>query len=211
MVIKKIYPFSYPQENLKVNIMKMYYFYGLMGSSKTAMALMKKFTFEEHGKKVLLAKPAVDLRDGENILKSRIGLESEAIVLSKREAFQEKIYNLNTYDVIITDESQFFTENQIEELRRLADRKFIVMCYGLKTDFMSRLFEGSKRLLELADCIREIPTPCSCGKKAILNLKINGGEVVTEGEQIDLGGDEKYLPMCHFCYSASFLAGKPLR
>lgn len=191
--------------------MKMYYFYGLMNSSKTATALMKKFTFEEHGKKVILAKPSIDLRDGENILKSRVGLESEAVVLSRGETFQEKIYNLDIYDVIITDESQFFTENQIEELRRLADRRFIVMCYGLKTDFMSRLFEGSKRLLELADCIREIPTPCSCGKKAILNLKINGEDVVTEGEQIDLGGDEKYLPMCHFCYSASFIAGKPLR
>lgn len=191
--------------------MKMYYFYGLMSSSKTATALMKKFTFEEHGKKVLLAKPSIDFRNGENILKSRVGLESKAVVLSRGESFQEKIYNLDIYDVIITDESQFFTENQIEELRRLADRKYIVMCYGLKTDFMSRLFEGSKRLLELADCIREIPTPCSCGKKAILNLKINGEDVVTEGEQIDLGGDEKYLPMCHFCYSASFIAGKPLR
>ena len=191
--------------------MKMYYFYGLMSSSKTATALMKKFTFEEHGKKVLLAKPSIDFTNGENILKSRVGLESKAVVLSRGESFQEKIYNLDIYDVIITDESQFFTENQIEELRRLADRKYIVMCYGLKTDFMSRLFEGSKRLLELADCIREIPTPCSCGKKAILNLKINGEDVVTEGEQIDLGGDEKYLPMCHFCYSASFIAGKPLR
>lgn len=191
--------------------MKMYFFYGVMGSSKTAIALMKKFNFEEHGKKVILAKPSIDLRDGENILKSRIGLESEAVVLSRGESFQEKIYNLDIYDVIITDESQFFTENQIEELRRLADRRFIVMCYGLKTDFMSKLFEGSKRLLELADCIREIPTPCFCGKKAILNLKINGDDVVTEGEQIDLGGDEKYLPMCHFCYSASFITGKPLR
>lgn len=191
--------------------MKMYYFYGVMGSSKTAIALMKKFNFEEHGKKVILAKPSIDLRDGENILKSRIGLESKAVVLSRGESFQEKIYNLDIYDVIITDESQFFTENQIEELRRLADRRFIVMCYGLKTDFMSRLFEGSKRLLELADCIREIPTSCFCGKKAILNLKINGDDVVSEGEQIDLGGDEKYLPMCHFCYSASFITGKPLR
>lgn len=191
--------------------MKMYFFYGVMGSSKTAIALMKKFNFEEHGKKVILAKPSIDLRDGENILKSRIGLENNAVVLSRGESFQEKIYNLDIYDVIITDESQFFTENQIEELRRLADRRFIVMCYGLKTDFMSRLFEGSKRLLELADCIREIPTSCFCGKKAILNLKINGEDVVTEGEQIDLGGDEKYLPMCHFCYSASFITGKPLR
>lgn len=191
--------------------MKMYYFYGLMSSSKTAMALMKKFTFEEHGKKVILAKPGTDLRDGKNLLKSRIGLEGEAVVLSKGETFKEKVYGLDNYDVIITDESQFFTESQIEELRRLADRKYIVMCYGLKTDFMGRLFEGSKRLLELADCIREIATPCGCGRKAILNLKVNGGQVVTGGDQIDIGGNEKYIPVCHGCYTISRITGKPVQ
>lgn len=190
--------------------MKMYYFYGVMGSSKTAMALMKKFSFEEHGKKVLLVKPALDLRDGENTLKSRIGLKSWAVVLEKGEALQEKVKKLEKYDVIITDESQFFTENQIEELRLLADEKYMVMCFGLKTDYMSRLFEGSKRLLELADCIREVPTSCICGKKAVLNLKIEGGRVVEDGEQIDLGGEEKYLPVCHNCYRLSFMAGHPV-
>ena len=175
--------------------MKMYYFYGVMGSSKTAMALMKKFSFEEHGKKVLLVKPALDLRDG---------------VLEKGEALQEKVKKLEKYDVIITDESQFFTENQIEELRLLADEKYMVMCFGLKTDYMSRLFEGSKRLLEVADCIREVPTSCICGKKAVLNLKMEGGRVVEDGEQIDLGGEEKYLPVCHNCYRLSFMAGRPV-
>lgn len=181
-----------------------------MSSSKTATALMKKFTFEEHGKKVLLAKPSIESRDGKSVLKSRIGLESEAIPLKENETFEGKIIDLNKYNVIITDESQFFTEKQIEELRRLADQKYIVMCYGLKTDYKSRLFTGSKRLLELADCIREIPTPCGCGRKAILNLKVNEGKVIIEGPQVDLGGDEKYLPMCHFCYSASCIFGRPV-
>lgn len=190
--------------------MKMYYFYGVMGSSKTAMALMKKFSFEEHGKKVLLAKPAVDYRDGEKVLKSRIGLKSKAVVLEEGETLREKIKNLDLYDVIITDESQFFTENQIEELRLLADNGYIVMCFGLKTDYMSRLFEGSKRLLEIADCIREVTTSCICGKKAVLNLKVDGFSVVKEGAQIDLGTEEKYLPMCHKCYAASFLSGHPV-
>ena len=98
--------------------MKMYFFYGLMSSSKTAIALMKKFTFEEHGKKVLLAKPALDCRDGKTILKSRIGLEDEAITIKKDETFKEKVSDLKSYDVIITDESQFFTVKQIEELRK---------------------------------------------------------------------------------------------
>ena len=190
--------------------LKMYFFYGLMSSSKTAIALMKKFTFEEHGKKVLLAKPALDCRDGKTIKKSRIGLEDEAITIKKDETFNEKVSDLKKYDVIITDESQFFTIKQIEELRDLADKYCIVMCYGLKTDFMSYLFEGSKRLLELADCIREIPTPCGCGKKAILNLKVNNGKVVKKGEQIELGGNEKYMPMCHACYSISHLTFKPI-
>ena len=182
-----------------------------MCSSKTAIALMKKFTFEEHCKKVLLAKPALDCRDGKTILKSRIGLEDEAITIKKDETFKEKVSDLKSYDVIITDESQFFTVKQIEELRNLADVNCIVMCYGLKTDFMSHLFEGSKRLLELADCIREIPTPYGCGKKAILNLKVNDGKVVKEGVQIELGGNEKYLPMCHDCYSISHLSGEPVQ
>lgn len=191
--------------------MKMYYFYGLMSSSKTAVALMKKFSFEEHGKKVLLAKPALDCRDGKTILKSRIGLESEAITLKENETFKEKVDDLILYDVIITDESQFFTEKQIEELRDFADHWCMVMCYGLKTDFMSRLFTGSKRLLELADCIREIPTSCGCGKKAILNLKVNNGNVIKDGEQVELGGDDKYLPMCHACYETSLISGKPVQ
>lgn len=185
----------------------MYYFYGVMGSSKTALALMKKFSFEEHGKKVILVKPGLDSRDGENILKSRIGLESEVVTLEKGETLQGKIEDLEEYDVIITDESQFFTENQIEELRLLADGKQMVMCFGLKTDYMSRLFEGSKRLLELADCIRELPTSCRCGRKAVLNLKIENGKVVQKGEQIDLGYEEKYVPVCHSCYCFSIEKG----
>ena len=134
----------------------------------------------------------------------------EQKILEKGETLHEKVKRLEKYDVIITDESQFFTENQIEELRLLADENYMVMCFGLKTDYMSRLFEGSKRLLELADCIREVPTSCIRGKKAVLNLKIEGGRVVEDGEQIDLGGEEKYLPVCHNCYRLSFMAGHPV-
>jgi thymidine kinase len=191
--------------------MKMYFFYGVMNASKTANALMKKFSFERCGKKVLLVKPSIDSRDGEKTIKSRVGLSAEAIVLSPGGALTEKVPDLDSYDVIIADEAQFFTENQIEELRVLADMKHIVMCYGLKTDFRSRLFEGSKRLLELADCIREIPTSCGCGKKAIFNTRVQDGRVVKDGEQIDIGGDEKYIPMCPECYRASFISGRPVQ
>ena len=181
--------------------MKMYFFYGLMNSSKTAIALMKKFTFEEHGKKVLLVKPKTDTRDGENIIKSRIGLQSETLTLGPKDLLMNKAKDLQKYDVIITDESQFFTVPQIDELRFLADESAIVMCFGLKTDFMSHLFDASKRLLEVADCIREIPTPCRCGKKAVLNAKIVNGQIVYSGDQIDLGGNKKYIGLCHKCWS----------
>lgn len=191
--------------------MKMYFFHGVMNASKTANALMKKFSFERCGKKVLLVKPSIDSRDGEKTINSRAGLSAEAVVLSPGATLTEKVPDLDSYDVIIADEAQFFTENQIEELRVLADMQHIVMCYGLKTDFRSRLFEGSKRLLELADCIREIPTSCGCGKKAIFNTRVQDGQVIKDGEQIDIGGDEKYIPMCPECYRASFISGRPVQ
>lgn len=184
--------------------MKMYFFYGVMGASKTAIALMKKYSFEEHGKKVVLVKPAIDNRDGVNIVKSRVGLQSKAIFLERGETFFEKVPEIEKYNVIITDESQFFSENQIEELRLLADNHYIVLCYGLKNDFKGHLFEGSKRLLELADCIREIPSPCNCGRKATMILKMVDGKAVRTGEQIDIGGNEKYLSVCHYCYNNAF-------
>lgn len=185
--------------------MKMYYFYGIMSSSKTAVALMKKFNFEYNGKKVLLVKPKIDTRDGETVIKSRIGLQSEVLTLGPKDLLMAKVACLEKYDVIITDESQFFTVAQIDELRLLADECAIVMCFGLKTDFTSHLFEASKRLLEVADCIREIPAPCKCGKKAILNAKAINGEIIYSGKQIDLGGNDKYIGLCHKCWSSGKL------
>ncbi len=183
---------------------KLYFKYGAMGSSKTAQALITKFNYEERGMKVWLIKPATDKRDGCDNLTSRIGLASKCDPIDKSdsilELFMRKILNA---DVIICDESQFFTENQIDELRKIVDEDNIpVICFGLRTDFLTRLFPGSKRLLELADSISEIKTICECGSKATVSARIDkSGNIVTSGEQIFLGGNDTYLAMCHKCWA----------
>lgn len=180
---------------------KLYFKYGSMGSSKTAQALMTRFNYIEKGKNVWLIKPGTDTRDGVTTISSRIGLSAEAFVIKEDDDIYE-LFEHNKADVIIADESQFFTAEQIEQLRLIVDDFAIpVFCYGLRTDFQSRLFEGSKRLFELADSIKELNTICKCGKKAIINArKDESGKVIVSGEQVVLGGNEKYEAMCHKCW-----------
>ena len=148
---------------------KLYYKYGSMGSSKTANALMTKFNYEEKGKRVLLLKPSIDNRDGEDIIKSRIGLEAKAECIDAKTDIKKYIVAKHRdkttkqfdFDVIIVDECQFFTIHQIETLRNIASFLDIpVLCYGLRTDYKHQLFPGSKALFELADSIQEIKTVC---------------------------------------------------
>lgn len=183
-----------------VIILKMYFYYGVMGSSKTATALMKKFSFEEKNRKVVLVKPSVDVRDGKTIVKSRIGLACEAVTVSPKEKIKSVVANFVPLDVIIVDEAQFLTAEHVDELRELTNSGVMVMCYGLKTDYMGKLFEGSKRLIELADSIREIQSMCKCGRKAIINARYNDDKIIYDGEQIDIGGNDKYIALCHQCW-----------
>ena len=185
--------------------MKMYFYYGVMGSSKTAMALMKKFSFEEHGKKVLLLKPSIDNRDGKTLVKSRVGLACEAIVVDKNKSIFEIVENVKSTSVIIVDESQFLSETQVDQLRELVNRGIMVMCFGLKTDYMGHLFEGTKRIIEVADSIREIQSPCKCGRKAIVNARYHGSKIIYSGSQIDIGGNDKYMAMCYQCWKKGTL------
>ncbi|MBO5479916.1 MAG: thymidine kinase [Clostridia bacterium] len=181
---------------------KLYFKYGAMGSSKTANALITKFNYEERGMKVWLIKPSIDVRDGADVVRSRIGLRAEATVITPDKDIYETFLSQPRFDVIIADECQFFTAKQIDELRRIVDKLDIpVLCYGLRTDFLTHLFEGSRRLFEVADSITEIKTICSCGKKAIVNARIDeNGKVVTQGGQIMLGGNDSYVAMCHSCW-----------
>ena len=184
---------------------KMYFRYGAMGSSKTANALITKFNYEERGMKVWLIKPALDDRDGANIIRSRIGLEKEAYAASRETDLFAEFDKDRSYHAIIADECQFFTAEQVDQLRRIVDVYEIpVFCYGLRTDFLTHLFEGSRRLFEVADSVSEIKTVCSCGKKAIVNARIDDkGNVLTEGGQVLIGGNDSYIAMCHSCWKQS--------
>jgi len=182
---------------------KLYFKYGAMGSSKTAQALITKYNYEENDLKVWLIKPSADTRDGVQILRSRIGLAAAVDVIAP----EVDVYDLfrstkaGNCDVIIVDECQFLTEQQIDQLRSIVnDANVPVLCFGLRTDFQTRLFPGSRRLMEVADTIQEIKTMCDCGAKATVNARVNDGYIVTEGAQVVLGGNDSYIAMCHKCY-----------
>ena len=174
-----------------------------MGSSKTANALITRFNYQERDMKVWLIKPSVDDRDGANIIRSRIGLEAVADVITPDAdifaLFEAGHKDCNT---VIADECQFFTPDQVDQLRKIVDIYNIpVMCFGLRTDFLTHVFPGSLRLFEVADSITEIKTVCSCGDKAIVNARIDeNGHVVTTGSQILIGGNDSYIAMCHKCW-----------
>ena len=181
---------------------KLYFKYGAMGSSKTANALITRFNYLERGMKVWLIKPSIDTRDGADVVRSRIGLDASADVITPDIDIFERFKTLEKVDVVIADECQFFTSDQIDQLRAIVDNFDIpVMCFGLRTDFLTHLFEGSRRLFELADSVSEIKTVCSCGGKAIVNARIDAdGKIVTEGGQILIGGNDSYIAMCHRCW-----------
>lgn len=182
---------------------KLYFKYGAMGSSKSAQALTTKFNYEEKGMTVWLIKPGTDTRDGADIIKSRIGLSQKAQVISPKENIIEAYHDAGNYDVIIADEAQFLTPEQIDQLRTLVDEEDLpVLCFGLRTDFQTHFFPGAQRLMELADSITEIKTICECGRKATVNARLDdSGKVITEGAQVVLGGNDRYTAMCHKCWT----------
>ena len=188
---------------------KLYFRYGCMGSSKTANALMVKFNYEEKGYKVALMKPSVDDRDGADIIKSRIGLQSKTIVISKAEDIKEWYLSLpNKPNVIIVDEAQFLTESQVNQLKDIAIEYIPVLCFGLKSDFMTHLFEGSKRLFEIADSIQEIKSICKCGRKAEVNARVKNSKIIDTGNQIEIGGNESYIGVCYKCWKEGLTSAK---
>ena len=198
---------------------KLYFKFGAMASSKTANALMTRFNYEEKGNRVWLIKPDLDNRDDytdENgvrvtVVKSRIGLSAVADVVRRDEDVHARFVALNEtqpLDVIICDECQFLTAAQVDQLKYIAEFcDTPVLCFGQRSDFLTQLFEGSKRLFEIADSITEIKSVCRCGKKAIVNARIADGRVVTEGDQIEIGGNDKYEGMCWGCWQQRIREG----
>ena len=192
---------------------KLYFKYGAMGSSKTAQALITKYNYEENGMRVWLIKPSADDRDGAIILRSRVGLEAPAEVISPEADIRKLFARQEKTDVIIVDECQFMTPEQIDQLREIVDAENVpVLCFGLRTDFRSTLFPGSRRLFEIADTITEIKTICDCGAKATTNARVGeDGYIVTEGAQLLLGGNDRYIAMCHKCWMRNIREHRKVR
>lgn len=181
---------------------KLYFIYGAMGCGKTIDLLKTAYNYEERGQNVLLFTAARDNRAGVGKIKTRVGLERDAIPITDDMNIYEYVIKYpKKIDCILVDEINFLKKKHIDDLSDIVDFLDIpVMCYGLRTDFLTNTFEGSKRLLEIADSIQEMKTICECGKKAIINMRISDGKVVTEGKQIFVGGNESYKSVCRRCY-----------
>lgn len=192
---------------------KLYFKYGAMGSSKTAQALITKYNYEENDLRVWLIKPATDNRDGADVVQSRIGLKADAEAVGAETDIYQIFSSRKNADVVIVDECQFFPPEQIDQIRRIVDDYNIpVLCFGLRSDFRTKLFPGSMRLFEIADNIEEIKTICDCGAKATVNARVDGnGYIVTEGSQILIGGNDCYIAMCHRCYRKNIMEHKIIK
>lgn len=176
---------------------KLYFRYGTMDSAKTMNLLAVAHNYRKQEKRVLLLKPKLDERFGVRRIASRSGLEATADLLIEADhVFEPGMFD--DMDCVLVDEAQFLSPQVVEQLRRITiDPGVPVICYGLRTDFKTRLFPGSQRLLELADRIEEVKVTCQyCGKKATFNLRLLGGEAALDGPQVQLGADEQYVPVC---------------
>ncbi|NLW47582.1 MAG: thymidine kinase [Firmicutes bacterium] len=175
---------------------KIYFRYSAMNAGKTTQLLQVKYNYEERGQKVLLLKPAIDNRCGAVKIKSRVGLESDAMIINQ----DTNLIGLVTdeeVNCILIDEAQFLSKEQVLQICRIVDDYNIpVIAYGLRTDFKGELFPGSEALLSFADSIEELKTICWCGKKATMNTRLVNGKPVYEGEQIQIGGNESYISLC---------------
>ena len=189
---------------------KLHFRYGAMGSSKSANILMVRYNYEERGQYAVLLKPRIDNRDSEYEVCSHIGLSAPAgyvddffkeISVTWNKENTEYMYHEKKVDAVLIDEAQFLSTEEVDKLSDIVDFCNIpVLCYGLRTDFQNHLFPGSKRLMELADVIEEVPTVCWCGKRAQCNTRYADGKIVREREQLMLGSNESYVALCRKHY-----------
>ena len=184
---------------------KLYFRYGVMGSSKTANALMVRYNYEERGQEALMVKPAIDQRDGERVIASRIGLSYPCIYFHELRALSRE--SVQKYACIIVDEAQFLAPEDVDYLTEVVDLWHVpVICYGLRADFKGELFPGSEALLATADIIEEIKTICWCGRKATYNARFDEHRrVLKEGAQVVLGANDKYIGLCRTHWRAGDL------
>lgn len=185
---------------------KLYFHYSSMNAGKSTALLQADHNYIERGMKALLFTAKLDDREGSGVISSRIGIKKNAIPFSADDDLYEIIHDqhlINQLGCILVDEAQFLKRKQVEELTKTVDHLGIpVLTYGIRTDFKGEVFEGSKFLMAWADEIREIKTICHCGKKAIMNARItSSGVKETAGEQIEIGGNERYISLCRRCFS----------
>ena len=184
---------------------KLYFYYTAMNAGKSTALLQSNHNYRERGMNTLVFTPSVDTRFGDGIVKSRIGIETDAISVRpeedllayvRREALQQTIH------CVLIDEAQFLTKDQVFQLGEVCDRLDIpVLAYGLRTDFQGELFTGSRYLLAWADNLKEIKTVCHCGKKATMVVRLNeDGSPVADGDQVAIGGNELYVSTCRRHY-----------
>ena len=181
---------------------KLYFSFSAMNAGKSAILLQSAYNYQERGMHTMLLKPKLDDRDPKaDHIVSRIGLNAEADIFTPDTDLESHIIEAHTakpIDCVLLDEAQFLTPEQVWALARVSDyTKIPIMCYGLRTDFKGELFPGSATLLAIADDVREIRTLCWCGRKATMTLRIDeSGNAVTEGAQVEVGGNEKYISLC---------------
>ena len=190
---------------------KLKYVWGPMSGGKSLNLLSTAYNLEENGIQIMILKPSLDTRDGEGVIRSRAGLEQKCIMIDKEinlykaiKAYKNVLAaQFETLKWVLIDEAQFLTEEQVDQLSDVVDFLNVnVMCFGLRTDFQSHLFPGSKRLFEIADDLEEIKSSCECGeKKASINARFDEkGEIITEGSQVEIGGNDKYKAICRKCW-----------
>lgn len=179
---------------------KLYFRYSAMNAGKTTQLLQVKYNYEERGQTVILFKPVIDNRENTTKIRSRIGLEAEAVLIdSETDLLQTVRLELQHHPIhcVLIDEAQFLSRQQVLQLCSVVDDLNIaVIAYGLRADFKGDLFPGSEALLAFSDSIEELKTICWCGKKAIMNTRLVNGKPVYEGEQIYIGGNESYISLC---------------
>ena len=180
---------------------KLYFNYGAMSAGKTIEVITTAYKYNSRGMKALVVKPSVDTKGG-NLVTSRIGMSKKVDILLKPEdSLFKYLKNHNDITSLVIDEAQFLTEMQVLELVIITkDWNIPVICYGLKVDFQGKLFPGSDSLIRYADSLQELVAVCSCGKKARFNARKVNGEYVFDGEQILIGADETYDPLCETCF-----------
>lgn len=190
---------------------KLYFYYSSMNAGKSTALLQSSYNYKERGMNTLVLAPMLDDRYGAGRVTSRIGIDAEATVFRRDDdlyALVEGLHNHESLHCVLIDEAQFLTRNQVFELSDVTDKlKIPVLAYGLRTDFQGEPFEGSKYLLAWSDNLKELKAICHCGSKATMVVRMDGdGNAVTEGSQVEIGGNDRYISMCRKHFKSEFYA-----